>query len=120
MSNVTPTYIKEHFPGLITTQTDAFISKMITWAETEVSATIWKGLEDQGVANLTAHYIYTAPDGTGAPPGKPGIVTSERVGDQSINYRAPSVFLDANLTQSVYGLAYLRLRRMVVTSPVIG
>jgi hypothetical protein len=120
VSNVTPTYIKEHFPGLITTQTDAFINRMIAWAENEVSATIWKGLEDQGVAYLAAHYIYTAPDGTGASPGAPGAVTSERVGDQSISYSAPSNPASNDLSLSSFGQAYIRLRRMVATSPLVG
>ena len=108
MSNVTPSYIKAHFPDLAASLDNSYIQQFITWAENEVDATIWRNLEDQGVAHLTAHYIYMNTAATGAPPGAPGKVTSEKVGDQSIGFSAPANSKDDSLGQSSYGLAYIR------------
>ena len=114
--SVTLAYMQARFKGLDLTDT-TFVANMIAWAESEVSSTsdLWGDRRDQAVANLAAHFI-AQNSSTSGPASGP--VTSEKVGDQSVTFKAPDV-TGSSLMATPYGQEYKRLIGTVATSPVV-
>ncbi len=118
-SNVNFAYMEAHFPALGLVASDSvLIDLLITWAETDTDATVWKTKLDQGVSNLTAHFFVQNKAGGSA--GAGGQITQEKVGDLSRSFNAtdPSTG-GGNLGETTYGRFYLSLLKTLATKPLI-
>lgn len=91
---------------------DDRLNTLIELAEQNVNSKIWKDKEDHGVAFLVAHMLKM-----GERKGATGDVTSERVGDLQKSYS--SIRDEHYLAQTSYGTEFLRLRKTLLTSPLI-
>lgn len=91
--------------------TDPDVNLVIEAAQERVNVK-WYGLKsNQAVALMTAHMMATRPTGL-RQYGEGGAITSKSEGDLSIGFATPTVSSgDADLSQSVYGLRLISLRR---------
>jgi hypothetical protein len=101
------------------------ISAFIGIAQTSLSANVWGTAYDAGLAYLTAHLLKKSGPGGGVQGGSStaGAITQERVGELSRSYGTvdlgPTSAADALLTTTSYGVEYLRLRRLIPTTPMV-
>ncbi len=83
-------------------------------AEKQVIPGRWRKKTDLGVVLLTAHMIKAAdPVGT----GRAGPITSEGVGSESRSYGVGD--LDSAYKSTRYGREFLRIRKQIVSSPLV-
>lgn len=90
-------------------------AKFIAFAELQMNAAIWGDLLPVGAAYLVAHMM-TASKGQ-AVAGTFGPVTSQRVGDISQTFAAPSGGIIGAFSSTTYGGEYHRLVRIVGGGP---
>lgn len=94
------------------------INLFIGYAENQVNRDVWGDLADQAVILLTLHGLYKTGAGSGA--NGQGPVTMEKVGDLQRSYGTSSgAQSDDSLGATGYGQEYLRLRKMLVITPVV-
>lgn len=108
-------YVKELFPEF-ESEPDSRISILISIASKSVSEGVWGDLTDPATGYLTAHLLAMSKRGAS---GGSGPVTMEKVGELSRGYGQLSVDGNAELASTVYGAEYLRLRRMILVTPMI-
>jgi hypothetical protein len=117
-------FIKALFPefsGVDNTRITAFIGI----AKTSMSEVVWGEAYDSGLAYLTAHLLKKSGPGGGVQGGSStaGPLTQERVGELSRSYGtvdSGSISQgDALLTSTSYGVEYLRLRKLIPTTPMV-
>lgn len=101
------------------------IAAFIGMAQASVNAGVWGTSYDAGLSYLTAHLLKKSGPGGGVQGGTStaGTVTQEKVGELSRSYSTvdlgPTSASDALLTTTAYGVEYLRLRRLIPTTPMV-
>ncbi len=101
------------------------ISAFIGIAQNSLNSNVWGTAYDAGLAYLTAHLLKKSGPGGGVQGGTStaGPITQERVGELSRSYGTVDVgsnsSADALLATTSYGLEYLRLRRLIPTTPMV-
>ncbi len=101
------------------------ITAFIGIAQTSMSAGVWGNAYDSGLAYLTAHLLKKSGPGGGVQGGTStaGPLTQEKVGELQRTYGTvdlgPMSASDSLLTTTAYGMEYLRLRRLIPTTPMV-
>ena len=101
------------------------IEQFIADASLSVNPRVWREKTDLGIIYLTAHMLSLAPSAATIASGGPnaGIVKSEKVGDLSRTFAVgnPSANSStaAELSATIYGQTFVRLRNELVRSPVV-
>jgi hypothetical protein len=108
-------YVKELFPEFGSEQ-DSRVNLFISIAALSVDSSVWDTLTDPATGYLTAHLLAMSKRGAS---GGSGPVTSEKVGDLARGYGQLSILGSEELASTAYGIEFLRLRRMLVTSPLV-
>jgi hypothetical protein len=107
---------------------DADVDEFIGWAAAEMDATVWGSFFERGALALAAYLLKLAKDSAGAASGgiiAVGSVTSVKTGDLSLGFGSLAGVLtgvsspsDAALMTNRYGVEYIRLRDLVVATPI--
>lgn len=113
---VSATDIKKFAPEL-ESEPNSRIQFFIDFALLSVNASVFGDKTDKAVALLTAHFMTLSNRG-----GSGGSVTSEKVGDLSRSYSAPSGKVsESELATTAYGQMFLTLLKSLSISPrVVG
>lgn len=101
--------IAPEFAGLANTNQRDLLA---TYAEVQVSESIWGSRYAYAVALLTAHMMSLYQSGAIA-----GSVQSEKVGDVQRNYAVPAQD-DNSFKSTKFGLEFIRLRKQIISSPL--
>ena len=112
---MTPVLIKTYFPEFASTS-DAFIQLYIDQAILCVNVNRWGNKSEWGIAYLTAHLLTIINRGGS---GQSGAVTQESVGDLSRSYGTVTPINESEYSTTNYGREYLRLRKTILTSPLV-
>jgi hypothetical protein len=117
---------KIFFPEFAT-ESDARIEVFLNAAELRVSEKVFKSSYALVIFYLAAHMLSVAKNseaGGGFGQGTKGSISAEKVGDLSISYGSnpnnPSVGASAEIASTIYGRAYLQLRKEKVVSVTLG
>jgi hypothetical protein len=117
-------YIKNLFPEFSSVDA-ARIAAFIGIAQVSMNAGVWGTAYDAGLAYLTAHLLKKSGPGGGVQGGNStaGPLTQERVGELSRSYGSVDLGSmsqgDALLASTAYGIEYLRLRKLIPTTPMV-
>lgn len=103
---------------------DAAVLAALVEAATQMNADVWRSKYDQGQLLLAAHILATDGDTFGGTSGGAplGAIIAERVGDVSRDYAVPGVGITAeerDLLWTKYGIRFGRLKRTILSTPVI-
>lgn len=115
--------IKSLFPEF-SVVSETRMESFIEMAKLSLSEKAWGSSYGAGVSYLTAHLLKRSGPGGGVQGGtSSAFVSSERVGELQRSYAFPnfqgSSAEDAILATTSYGIEYLRLRRQVLTTPMV-
>lgn len=105
---------------------DATVDEFIGYAAAELDAIVWGSFFERGALALAAYLLKVAKDSAAAGSGgalPTGSVTSVKTGDLSLGFSSLPVPSggsggDAALMSNKYGAEYIRLRELVVASPI--
>lgn len=107
---------------------DATVDEFIGYAAAELDAIVWGSFFERGALALAAYLLKVAKDSTAAAGGgalPTGSVTSVKTGDLQVGYGSLAGVItgtgspgDAALLTNKYGAEYIRLRELVVASPI--
>lgn len=103
---------------------DATVDEFIGWAAAEMDATVWGSFFERGALALAAYLLKLAKDSAGAAAGgilPIGGTVSVKTGDLSLGFGGSLgvwSISDAALGTNRYGLEYVRLRDLVVATPI--
>lgn len=113
---VTPQDLKKIAPEL-ESETAARLQFFIDFAIQSVNSSVFGDKSDKAVTLLAAHFLTLSNRG-----GAGGSVTSEKVGDLSRSYSAPSGKIgESELATTAYGQMFLTLLKSLSISPrVVG
>ncbi len=117
-------YIQMLFPEFAAVDPSR-ITAFLGIAQTSMNVAVWGNAYDPGLAYLTAHLLKKSGPGGGVQGGTStaGPLTQERVGELSRSYGAVDLgsasAADALLATTSYGMEYLRLRRLIPTTPMV-
>lgn len=117
--------VAPQFAGEATATLEAYLGD----AALQLAPTVWGVLFEQATAQLAAHLMTlrdraqaTAGDGSGMVPA--GGVTSVRTGGLGLTFGAVGAATagagEAALRTTPYGLEFLRLRSLVLTTPIVA
>lgn len=90
--------------------------RFIGYASNQVSEQVFDADYDLAIAYLTAHMLTVSITNTS---GDGGYVSQKREGDLSISYQMPTD-IEGTLTQSKYGVEFLRIRKLHVIAAVVA
>lgn len=123
----------EAFAPQLASIDDAVITTCVLRAEAEINRTAWANLAEFGVLNLTCHFltmhqrqIEAGASGNGVDGAIMGPTRKTKIGPLETEYAVSALSGNVNtgfgvntsLSQTPYGLEYLRLRRSVFGSRV--
>lgn len=115
--------IKSIFPEF-SGVSDTRIENFIEIAKLSLNEKVWGSSYGAGLSYLTAHLLKRSGPGGGVHGGtSSAFVASERVGELQRSYALPNFqgasAEDVLLASTSYGIEYLRLRRQIVTTPMV-